>query len=170
MHGRPDGARKSEAAGTPEGAGTATTTKLQPSHAARGRSGRTPRRSPFEYAVLRVVPHVERGEAFNAGVVLHSRSRRFLGVRIRLDETVLAALAPGCDPVGICHHLDAIAAIARGEPDAGPIAHLTAPERFQWLVSPSSTVVQPSDVHTGLTSDPEATLDHLFERLVLDRS
>ena len=127
------------------------------------------RRSPFEYAVFRVVPRVERGESFNAGIVLHSRPRRFLGVRVHLDESILAALAPGCDPEGIREHLEAISAIARGDPDAGPIARLSAPERFHWLVSPSSTVVQPSDVHTGLTADPEATLGHLFERLVTER-
>lgn len=127
------------------------------------------RRSPFEYAVLRVVPHVERGESFNAGIVLHSRPRRFLGVRVHLDETILAALAPGCDPGGIREHLEAITRIAGGDPEAGPIARLSAPERFHWLVSPSSTVVQPSEVHTGLTSDPEATLGHLFERLVIER-
>ena len=135
----------------------------------RPRSAVASRQSPFEYAVLRVVPHVERGESFNAGVVLHSRPRRFLGVRVHLDEAILAVLAPGCDPAGIREHLEAITRIAGGDPDAGPIARLSAPERFHWLVSPSSTVVQPSDVHTGLTADPEATLGHLFERLVTER-
>lgn len=124
------------------------------------------RRSPFEYSVLRVVPHVERGESFNAGIVLHSRPRRFLGARVHLDETLLATLAPGCEAAGIRAHLEAIVRIAEGDPDAGPIARLRAPERFHWLVSPSSTVVQPSEVHTGLTNDPGATLEHLFERLV----
>ena len=124
-------------------------------------------REPFEYAIVRVVPRVERGEAFNAGIVLMSRPHRFLGARTRLDEGVLVALAPDCDPEIVRAHLGAIEAVAAGEPDAGPIAALTAPERFHWLVSPSSTIIQPSDVHTGLTADPGATLEHLFRTLVL---
>ena len=124
-------------------------------------------REPFEYAIVRVVPRVERGEAFNAGIVLMSRPHRFLAARTLLDERVLVALAPDCDPEIVRAHLGAIEAVAAGEPDAGPIAALTAPERFHWLVSPSSTIIQPSDVHTGLTADPGATLEHLFRTLVL---
>jgi Protein of unknown function (DUF3037) len=123
-------------------------------------------RSPFEYAVVRVVPRVERGEAFNAGIVLFSRPRRFLGARVELDPAVLSALAPDCDPDIVREHLEGIAAVARGDASAGPIAALPAPERFHWLVSPASTIIQPSEVHTGLTDDPAATLDHLFARLV----
>jgi hypothetical protein len=127
------------------------------------------RRSPFEYAIVRVVPRVERGEMFNAGIVLHSRPRRFLAARIELDRAVLHSLAPGCDPAEVLDHLEAIPRIAAGDPAAGPIARLSRPERFHWLVAPSSTMVQPSEVHTGLTDDPAATLDHLFETLVRDR-
>ena len=127
-------------------------------------------RAPFEYALVRVVPRVERGERFNAGVIVFSRPRRFLGARTALDEAVLRALAPDCDPDEVRAHLDAIERIARGDPTGGPIAGLSAPERFHWLVSPTSTIVQPSEVHTGLTHDPEATLAHLFETLVRDRS
>lgn len=127
------------------------------------------RRSPFEYAIVRVVPRVERGEMFNAGIVLHSRSRRFLDARVELDPAVLRALAPDCDPAEVLDHLEAIPRIAAGDPAAGPIARLSRPERFHWLVAPSSTIVQPSPVHTGLTDDPAATLDHLFETLVRDR-
>jgi hypothetical protein len=123
-------------------------------------------RRPFEYAIVRVVPRVERGEAFNAGIVLHSRPHRFLGARTELDETVLAALSPDCDPDTVREHLDLIDRIAAGDADGGPIAALSAPERFHWLVSPSSTMLQPSPVHTGLTADPDATLDHLFRTLV----
>jgi hypothetical protein len=123
-------------------------------------------RSPFEYAIVRVVPRVERGEAFNAGIVLMSRVRRFLGARVELDVEMLAVMAPDCDPETVRDHLAAIAGIARGDPAAGPIAALAAPERFHWLVSPSSTIIQPSPVHTGLTADPEATLEHLFRTLV----
>ncbi|MEI7744157.1 MAG: DUF3037 domain-containing protein [Chloroflexota bacterium] len=123
-------------------------------------------RSPFEYAIVRVIPRVERGEAFNAGIVLMCRVRRYLGARTRLDEGLLVAMSPDCDPEIVRAHLDAIAAIAAGDPGAGPIAALSAPERFHWLVSPSSTIIAPSPVHTGLTADPASTLEHLFRTLV----
>lgn len=126
-------------------------------------------RSPFEYAIVRVVPRVERGEMFNAGIVLHSRPRRFLAARVELDRELLRALAPDCDPVEVLDHLEAIPRIASGDAAAGPIARLSRAERFHWLVAPSSTMVQPSAVHTGLTDDPAATLDHLFETLVHGR-
>jgi hypothetical protein len=127
------------------------------------------RTSPFEYAIVRVVPRVDRGESMNAGIVLHSRARRFLDARVELDDAVLAALAPDCDPEEVRAHLAAIPRISAAEPGAGPIARLTRPERFHWLVAPSSTMVQASAVHTGLTDDPAATLEHLFETLVRGR-
>lgn len=127
-------------------------------------------RSPFEYAILRVVPREDRGESFNAGIVLHSRPRRFLDARVELDAAVLRALAPGCDPAIVQAQLDAIPRICVGDPAAGPIAALTRPERFHWLVSPSNTVVQPSAVHTGISDDPASTLEHLFATLVRGRS
>ena len=127
-------------------------------------------RSPFEYAILRVVPREDRGEGFNAGIVLHSRPRRFLGARVELDADVLRALAPGCDPTIVQAQLDAIPRICAGAPAAGPIAALSRPERFHWLVSPSSTVVQPSAVHTGLSDDPAGPLEHLFATLVRGRA
>jgi hypothetical protein len=123
-------------------------------------------RRPFEYAIVRVVPRVERGEAFNAGIVLHSRPHRFLGARTELDPAVLAAIAPDCDPEAVREHLNLFDRIAAGDGAGGPIAALSAPERFHWLVSPSSTMIQASPVHTGLTADPAATLDHLFRTLV----
>lgn len=126
----------------------------------------TASRSPFEYAVLRVVPDLERGETLNAGVILMSRPRRFIGARISLDERKLGALAPGCDVAAVRGHLEAIERIASGDPSAGPIARLSFPERFHWLVSPASTIVQPSAVHTGLTDDPAGELERLFARLV----
>jgi hypothetical protein len=125
-----------------------------------------PGRSPFEYAIVQVVPRVERGEAFNAGIVLMCRPRRFLGARTELDEALLVAMRPDCDPEIVRAHLAAIEAVAAGAPDGGPIAALSAPERFHWLVAPSSTIIQPSVVHTGLTADPPATLEHLFRTLV----
>jgi hypothetical protein len=123
-------------------------------------------RAPFQYAAIRVVPRVERGEAVNVGVVLFCRPLRFLGARTRLDEALLAALAPDCDPEAVRELLNAVELIAAGEAAGGPIAALPDSERFHWLVAPASTIVQPGPVHTGLTSDPAAELDHLFARLV----
>jgi hypothetical protein len=121
---------------------------------------------PFAYALLRVVPHVERGECLNAGVVLFCRQRAFLAARVGLDERRLAALAPDIDPAAVRPHLDAVPRIAAGDPAAGPIAALDRSERFGWLVAPSSTIIQPSAVHTGLSDDPAGMLDHLFVTLV----
>ena len=121
---------------------------------------------PFAYALVRVVPHVERGECLNAGVVLFCRQRAFLAARVSLDERRLAALAPDIDPAAVRPHLDAVPRIAAGDPAAGPIAALDRSERFGWLVAPSSTIIQPSPVHTGLSDDPAGMLDHLFVTLV----
>jgi hypothetical protein len=126
-------------------------------------------RRPFEYSIVRVVPRVERGERFNAGIILFSRAHRFLGARTELDVALLHALAPDCDAAEVRPHLAAIERIAAGDPDAGPIARMTPAERFHWLVSPSSTIIQASDVHPGLTDDPAAELAHLFLTLVGDR-
>jgi hypothetical protein len=128
------------------------------------------RRVPFEYALVRVVPRVERGERFNAGVIVFSRPRRYLGALTELDERVLHALAPGCDPAEVRTHLATIERIAAGDAAGGPIAALSLAERFHWLVSPSSTMVQPSEVHPGLTGDPVRTLHHLFDTLVRGRA
>lgn len=125
-------------------------------------------RDAFEYAVLRVTPRVERGELVNVGVVLFCRTRRFLGVRLELGNrqaAALRALAPDVDLDAVRAHLASIESIVAGEPTAGPIAELAAPERFRWVTSPSSTVIQPSDVHGGLTDDPQASLDELFAKL-----
>ena len=121
---------------------------------------------PFQYAIVRVVPRVERGECLNAGVVLLCRPRRFLAAQVALDHGRLAALAPDVDPATIETHLAAIERIAAGDPSAGPIAKLGQGERFHWLVAPSSTVIQPSEVHTGLCDDPAAELEHLMASLV----
>jgi hypothetical protein len=125
-----------------------------------------PAPEPFQYAILRVVPDVERGERFNAGVVLFCRPLRFLGARAALDERLLAALAPGCDAAELRPQLETLVRVAQGDPAGGAVAALEPSERFHWLTSPSSTVVQPSAVHTGLTAEPAAELDHLFGRLV----
>lgn len=123
-------------------------------------------RSAFAYSILRVVPRVERGERFNVGVVLFCRQLGFLGARVWLDETRLAALAPGCAAAELQPHLDAIVRVAAGDPTAGPIAALPPSERFGWLAAPSSTIIQPSEVHTGLCGDPQAELDALFAAMV----
>jgi hypothetical protein len=123
-------------------------------------------RKPFAYAILRVVPRVERGERLNAGVVLYCRQRDFLGARVRLDERRLEAFAPGLAITDVRGQLEALARVAAGEPGAGPIASLPASERFGWLVAPSSTIIQPSEVHTGLSEDPAETLRALFAELV----
>jgi Protein of unknown function (DUF3037) len=123
-------------------------------------------RSPFSYAVLRVVPHVERGERFNAGVVLYCRQLDFLRAKVALDESRLGALAPGASAGELRLALEGLERVAAGDPDAGPIALMPASERFGWLVAPSSTVIQPSEVHTGLCDEPLQTLDQLFAELV----
>jgi hypothetical protein len=123
-------------------------------------------RKPFAYAILRVVPRLERGERLNAGVVLFCRQRDFLGARVNLDERRLEALAPGLAMADVRGQLEALVRVAAGEPAAGPIAALPASERFGWLVAPSSTMIQPSEVHTGLSDDPAETLQALFAELV----
>jgi hypothetical protein len=125
-----------------------------------------PGASPFQYAMLRVVPHVERGEAFNAGVVVFCRPLRVLGARAALDEALLAALAPDCEADEVREQLETLVAVAEGRPEGGRIAGLPQSERFHWLIAPASTMVQPSPVHTGLTADPAGELDKLFEQLV----
>jgi Protein of unknown function (DUF3037) len=122
--------------------------------------------SPFQYAMVRVIPDVERGECLNAGVIVFCRPRRFLAARMALDTARLRALAPGVDLEAVQAHLDAVERIAAGDPAAGPIAALPASERFHWLVAPASTIIQPSPVHTGLTDNPEGELDRLLRRLV----
>jgi DUF3037 family protein len=123
-------------------------------------------RQPFQYAALRIVPRVERGEAVNAGVVLFCRPLRFLGARTHLDEALLAALSPECDLNEVRPLLETVERIAAGDAKGGPIAQLPASERFHWLVAPASTIVQPGPVHTGLTNDPRRELDRLFAKLV----
>jgi hypothetical protein len=122
--------------------------------------------TPFAYCVLRVVPDVERAEFLNAAVVLFARQAGFLEARTRLDAQRLRALSPGCDAEPIARHLAAMELVAAGDPAGGPIARMEQSERFNWIAAPSSTVVQPSPVHTGVTDDPAAKLAALFARLV----
>jgi len=121
---------------------------------------------PFAYAILRVVPRVERGERFNVGVVVFCRRRAFLDMRALVGEARLAALAPDLDIAAVRASVEAIRAVVCGEPAGGALAALPDSERFGWVVAPASTILQPSQVHTGLTSDPPATLERLFDTLV----
>ncbi|HZY77355.1 MAG TPA: DUF3037 domain-containing protein [Jatrophihabitantaceae bacterium] len=120
-------------------------------------------RVPFEYAVLRVVPRVERGEFINAGVIVYCRDRDYLGARVRLDADRLRALDPTADADAISAALAAAADTCAGE---GPAGDEQIGRRFRWLTAPRSTVVQPGPVHTGLTADPAAELDRLLDLLV----
>ena len=120
----------------------------------------------YDYAIVRVVPHVERGEQVNVGVILSCADTDFLDARIELDEAVLRALDPEIDIDAVRANLDVIPAVCRGGPEAGPIGLLPARNRFRWLIAPRSTIIQPSAVHTGRTSDPAACLEHLMDRIV----
>jgi pimeloyl-ACP methyl ester carboxylesterase len=121
---------------------------------------------PFQYAVLRLVPRVEREEFLNVGVIVFCRTRQFLRARVALDPRRVQALSPDVDLAAVGEHLDARVRVAAGDADAGPIAALPQSERFHWLVAPSSTVIQTSSVHSGLCEDPEGVLDRLFAQLV----
>jgi hypothetical protein len=121
---------------------------------------------PFQYAVLRVVPRIEREEFVNVGVIVFCRTRQFLRARVDLDLHRVAALTADVDLSAVAEHLDARLRVAAGDPDAGPIAALPQSERFHWLVAPSSTMIQTSSVHSGLCDDPEAVLDRLFAQHV----
>lgn len=125
-----------------------------------------PGRDAFQYTIIRVVPRIDRGECMNVGVVLFCPQRRYIGARIELDDDRLRAFVPDLDPGSVRPHLDAIAAVVSGDPVGGSLSELSASERFGWVAAQSSTMIQPSEVHTGLTDDPEATLEHLFESLV----
>ena len=125
-----------------------------------------PLSSPFSYAVYRLVPRVERGERINVGVVVFSRPLEFLAALTGLDEERASALWPELDLDPVRRQLEAIQRVAAGEEGAGPIARLDPTARFHWLVAPSSTIIQPSSVHTGICGDPAAELEKLFESLV----
>ena len=123
-------------------------------------------RSSYDYAIVRVVPRVERGEFVNAGVILFCRTRRFLGARIALDAGRLAALAPQLDITELKQYLAVIPLVCAGGAGAGPIGLLPLADRFHWLVAPRSAMIQTSPVHSGLCDAPEAALEQLLETLV----
>lgn len=121
----------------------------------------------FEYAVLRIVPRVEREEFLNTGVILYCRDLRFLQTIITIDTTRLLTFCPILDLQEVAAHLQAFEQISLGNPAAGPIAKLDIASRFRWLTATRSTVIQSSKVHPGLSADPQATLVKLHAQLVL---
>jgi hypothetical protein len=121
----------------------------------------------FDYAVVRLVPRVEREEFLNAGVILFCLEKDFLAAKVEIDEARIRALWPGIDLELARQHLEAIPAICAGSPAAGPIARLTLRERFHWLVAPRSTMIQISPVHAGLCDHPERAIEKLFRQVVL---
>lgn len=121
----------------------------------------------YDYAILRIVPRAERGEFLNAGVILHSSEQPYLKSRVHLDQNRLCALWPDLDLELVQPHLEAFPRVCEGDPSAGPIARLSRRERFHWLVSPRSTIIQVSPVHSGVSAALDETLEELFQRLVL---
>ena len=120
----------------------------------------------YDYAIVRVVPRVERGEFINAGVVLSCKSAGYLKAGIELDEARLRSLDPSLDLQAIRATLATLPAICAGGPAAGALRHLSARERFDWLVAPRSTSIQTSAVHTGRCAELDAALEHLMGRMV----
>jgi hypothetical protein len=123
--------------------------------------------SSYDYAIIRIVPYVDRGECMNVGVILFCPTHGFLDALIHLDRQRLAALAPQVDYDILRSHVDEIPLICRGSAEAEQFSHMSQSERFQWLVSPRSTIIQTSSLHSGLSSDPRATLEHLLKTMVL---
>ncbi|MEU9919752.1 DUF3037 domain-containing protein [Streptomyces griseoluteus] len=130
------------------------------------RGGQGGDREVYEYALLRVVPRVERGERINAGVIVYCRARGYVGARTHLDEARLLALDPAADVEGVRAALGAVERICAGGEEAGQAAGDDAGRRFRWLIAPRSTVVRPGPVHTGLTADPVAETERLLDLLV----
>ncbi|MEV0412365.1 DUF3037 domain-containing protein [Streptomyces sp. NPDC050448] len=124
------------------------------------------KRDVFEYALVRVVPRMERGECFNAGVIVYCRARSYVAARTHLDEAKLLVLDPEADVAGVRAALHGVEGVCTGGERAGQAAGDDAGRRFRWLIAPRSTVVQPGPVHTGLTADPEAEVERLLDLLV----
>jgi Protein of unknown function (DUF3037) len=125
-----------------------------------------PNPASFDYAILRVVPRVERQEFINAGVVAFCLEKSYLAARIHLDETRLRALWPNADVDLAREHLEAVRRICEGDPAAGPIAKLSLRERFHWTTSPRSTIIQPSPIHTGVCDETGNLLDRLASQFL----
>lgn len=121
----------------------------------------------FDYAILRVVPRVERQEFINAAVVVFCLEKRYLAARVHLDPVRVKALWPEADVDLIRQHLDAVPRVCAGDESAGPIARLSQRERFHWLISPRSTIIQPSPVHTGICDSTDTLLDRLEQQFLV---
>ncbi len=126
-----------------------------------------PAAASFDYALLRIVPRVERQEFINAGAIVYCPERQFFGCTIHLDRNRLKTLWPDVDVELVQHHLEAIQRVCDGDPEAGPIARLSQRERFHWLTAPRSTIVQPSAVHTGVCGSTDGLLDRLAKQFLL---
>ena len=126
-----------------------------------------PEMSLYEYAVIRVIPKVEREEFLNVGVILYCKDRKFLKVLSKLDKKRLTALCEEVDCHQIEENLRSFEKISEGDKDAGPIAQFDLPSRFRWLTAERSSIIQTSRPHSGLSDDPEETLEQLFRELVL---
>lgn len=120
----------------------------------------------YNFAIIRIVPHTWLGTFVNVGVVMHARTAGYLRARVVAEPAVLRALAPGVDAELMARYLQTVRAICDGDPAAGPLALIPTSERFHWLTSPRSDVLQSSPVHEGLCGDPETTLDELFDAFV----
>jgi hypothetical protein len=120
----------------------------------------------YDFAVVRAVPHVHLGSFVPVGVIVHARSREFLAVRAVTDPESLGAMVPGVDAGRLARYLRSYAAIAAGDPSAGPVALLPTSERFHWLTAPRSDVLQTSPIHEGLCDDPERMVEELFSAYV----
>lgn len=128
-----------------------------------------PARCAFDYAIVRLVPRVDREEFLNVGVIVHAAARAFVACALVLDRARLASFAPGLSDAELTEleqHVEAWRAICAGSPAAGPIARMSASERFHWLVAPRSTTLQTSAVHTGMTDDPAVALRRIFQQMV----
>lgn len=123
-------------------------------------------RFTYDYAIIRVVPRVEREEFINVGVIVSCPAKSFLEARLELDESRLLALDATLDVESIRAHLATVPAICAGGAQAGPIGQLSQRERFHWLVAPRSTIIQTSPVHTGCCLNPTAVLEHLLDTMV----
>jgi len=121
----------------------------------------------FEYAIIRIVPRVEREEFLNIGIILYCKDRKYLGTRFSLNKQRIAALCAEVDCNEVDEHLQSFEKIARGDKESGGIAVLDLPSRFRWLTATRSTIIQTSKVHPGFTEDPQATLEKLYAELVL---
>jgi hypothetical protein len=123
-------------------------------------------RVAYEYAVVRIVPRVDRDEFVNAGVIVFAKQHKLLASRTRVDEDRLKALWPAVDLDAIRRHLDAIDRVCVGDESAGPIAKMSQSERFHWLTAPRNTVIQVSPIRTGLSAQPERLVEHLSREYV----